>query len=235
MAIAFVQSTAKQGSSSTVTTDPIDTSGANFIVMTMVYLTSHGTISDSKGNTPFLELTAQTAAGGATVRIAYFPAASCGTGHTFTIGSSASTFPSVSVGAFSGVATTSPFDQQNGATSAAGNPLATGSVTPGEDNELLWFGIGDQWNGTLSSSVGTIVNQLPWSAGVAFGISGCYQIQTTATARNPSLSWDGASVRAAAVIATFKSLAVSGGTQGKPLINSGLINHGLLSQSGLVG
>ena len=117
------------------------------------------------------------------------------------------------VAAFSGAAAASALDQQNGAV-GTGTSLATGSVTPSEDNELVVSGvsIADGSSGTYAVDSGlTITDQILASAGNFEGGGLAYIIQTSAGAVNPTWSWTG-SVNSAAVIATFKAAAAGGRT-----------------------
>jgi hypothetical protein len=105
------------------------------------------------------------------------------------------------------VATSNAFDQENGANNGStATTCTTGSVTPSEDNELLFYGWGDAWATISSIDVGTIINQLALVGGTAFAIASAYQIQTTATTRNVTATFN-ASARAVGSIATYKQAA----------------------------
>lgn len=137
--ITYLTHTAGTSTNSTsVTTPSADTTGANFIIVSVSSFAGAGepTLSDSNGNT-WTGLTAQT---GAVLRqrLFYCVAPSVGAGHTFTV-SGASSFPALAVEAFSGVNAT-PFGTQNGATDAGGT-INTGSVTPSVANSLLVTGL----------------------------------------------------------------------------------------------
>lgn len=219
MAIAWV---AKVAASSTlgaaVTTGSVDTSGANalFIVVGGYSgVNPIGSVTDNKGNT-FTPLTARNAANWI-CNIFYCLSATVGSGHTFTVGA-ASTYCSICVAAFSGVATSSAFDQENGGANASGTTAATGSVTPSEDNELLIAGTMEKDSGDVSSvdSSFTLDSHQAVSAGNAQGAALAYQIQTTATARNATFTFTGAT-DAASAIGTFKQ-AAGGATTWGPLL-----------------
>lgn len=212
MAIALVTHTlAQSADTNTVTTSSIDTTGADLLVVAVTWSTG-GTftnLTDSKTNT-WTQLTAKTASGVST-SFFYAKNATVGSGHTFSANGTAF-FPSIAVAAFSGSDLTAPVDVENGGTTASGTSLATGSVTPGQDNELVIFACGDAWTGTIAVDVGSITDQAAIVGGTAFALAMAYQIQTTATARNPSWSWSPAA-RAEAVIATFKAAAVAANTK----------------------
>src|SRR3990167_7216256 len=129
MAYALIASTAKTGS---VTTDAIDTTGANLIVIGLA-----GDITDaptdSKGNTWSVLGQGDAGADGTIVLTYYSFNPTVGSGHTFTWGED---YGVIMVSAWSGAAST-PFDQENDAGTISGTSLAPGSVTPTQDNELL--------------------------------------------------------------------------------------------------
>ncbi len=195
------------GGSAGGTTSAVDTSGNTLLVAAVVSYTlvSDATISDSKSNT-WTPLT-KSASTTQYVKFFYVANPTVGTGHTFTVSGTGS-FASIGVITFNGVTTSSPFDQQNGGTFNAGaTSLATGSVTPGVSGEVLVAAIGlNASSGTPtidSSFVSPCTDYFNYSAGVNFAVGLAYQIQTTATARNPTFSFTSSNPVAAA-IATFK-------------------------------
>ena len=187
------------------TTGSIDTTGASFLVLNVSYYDpgTAPTISDSKSNT-WSALTLQSSTGSS--RLYYCASPSVGTGHTFSANGTGS-YPSLQVLAFSGSHGT-PFDQQNGATSAGATSLATGSITPSEDNELVIAGLvhGDNTAGAVSIDGGFTAYKNAFSSGNNMGGGIAYLIQTTATAANPSWSVT-TSTQLAATIASFKAAA----------------------------
>jgi len=209
MAIALVASTSKGSSDSgaSVTTDAVDTSGANLIVISATTFGSGAiTPTDSKGNT-WTALTSHNQ-GSYFSRFYYCASPTVGTGHTFTL-SGVGSYPVLSAMAFSGALGASPADQENGAGTASGTSLATGSITPSEDNCVVVAGISTD-PGTGHAMSGYTVAQSDWvnSEHIGGGIS--YLVQTTAAAANPSWSWTGASAGVAS-IASFKAAAVASG------------------------
>lgn len=192
------------GNANTTTTPSINTTGADLLVAVCSDYDTGATLTDSKSNT-WASLTVQTAT--VRARIMYAKNATVGSGHTFTL-AGAGLFPSLEVAAFSGSDLTSPFDVENGAASASASSLAPGSITPGSANELVVSGLSTQGaSGTKSIDVLSILDQVV-GLGSNFDSALAYEIQTTATARNPSWSWTG-NRYAAAVIATFKSAAAA--------------------------
>lgn len=210
MAIALVTGAHAQitGASGGGTSGAVDTSGAS---LTVVHISQYVvptkiTPTDSKGNT-YTGLTAQASGIEAYARMWYSENPTVGTGHTFTA-SQAASFPTADFAAFSGVATSSSFDQQNGATGTA-NTLSTGSVTPSADNELVVAGLSENTAATIAINASmTIIDSAQYNAGNSEGGALAYIVQTTAGAINPQ--WSGfAASSSAATIATFKAVAAA--------------------------
>lgn len=211
MTYSFVNSVSA-GSSDTanVTTGAIDTTGANLLVLNVVWSSAVGsvTISDSNGNTWF-PLTAADSAGGSHVESQLYYAKNpiAGTGHTFTVtGSIGGITPSVAVEAWSGADIASPFDQENGfGQNTAGNTIQPGSVTPGQNNELLVTGIliTAAFSGLAIDSSFAISEQVA-NGGTNWGCAIGHKVQTNLGAENPTWSWTGGTP-SATVIATFRA------------------------------
>ncbi|MFZ2522503.1 MAG: hypothetical protein WAX44_03280 [Minisyncoccia bacterium] len=201
---AFITSIAAGGTPSSVTTAGVNTTGANFIIITAAYNTgSTPTISDNKSNT-WTPLTDSVVVGSVTTRLYYSQNPTVGSGHTFS-NTASSNYSSVCVAAFSGVATSS-MDVQNGATNSS-TTIQPGSVTPSVDKELLVTGLG--WNvgrttypPTINSSF-TVATSSNFLSGNHYGCSIGYYIQATSSAANPTWSL-GSSQSNAARISTFK-------------------------------
>lgn len=204
----LIVSTIKGTNSSSVTTDAIDTTGANFIA---IVLSSGGgssaTISDSKSNT-WTNLTLYVDVF-RSISMSYCYAPTVGSGHTFT-GSLAGK-NSIAVAAFNNVAT-SPFDVENGnvgTTFGTNTPLSTGSVTPSQANSLLIAGLmGDSGlsaDMSIDSSF-TIANSLKGSdiSGGGYSCALAYKVLTSSSATNPSWTFSANPAVAAANIAAFK-------------------------------
>lgn len=190
------------------TTAGLDTSSADLIVVGISFLTGHEpTVSDSKTLT-WTGLTAQNAFGEVGVRIFYtWNVTTGGAGHTFTLTGSGS-FSTITVAAWSGSQTASdPFDQQSGAV-GSGTTLQPTSVTPGVDNEVVVNVHSTYTTSAVSIDVTTILEQLTASADYSAALAS--EIQTTATARDPTWTQSG-SYRTAVAQATFKAAAGGGG------------------------
>ncbi len=213
MAIALVThaSLATPGANSAVT-GTCDTTGSNLLVVAVssYALNARPAVSDSKGNT-WTELTAYTNPAVDVTRhqLWYCIPSSVGGSHTFTATGTGS-FCGICAAAFSGAKSSSPFDAQNGNGSNGATSLATGSVTPSEDNEVLVAGVNVNGAGTIAIDLSfTIADSNGYSAGVNFSCAIAYLIQTTAAAKNPTWSQSGASAAMAGAIATFKAAPAS--------------------------
>ncbi len=208
-AITLVAHTIKQGNQTGSGTSPaIDTTGANLIVISVTddTGTNTGTPTDSKSNT-WTHLTFNTN-GGVSTQLWYSLNPTVGSGHTFASANN-NLFGSITVAAFSGAAASSPFDVENGSNTASASSLQTGSVTPSQDNSLVIYSTGDAWTGTLTANIGTVTDFGGLIGGNSFANGMAYQIQTTATAVNPTFSWTGGAARAEASIAVFKPAPAS--------------------------
>lgn len=199
---------AASSNTNTATTAAIDTTGASLLIVVISDYAAGVTQaapSDSKSNT-WSNLTTQTSSTVTRMRISYVANPTGGTGHTFAA-TGTTDYPTICVAAFSHVATTSPFDVQNGSNSGSGSvtTLQPGSVTPGANAELLVTGLSFAVSGTASIDSGfTITDQSNYMAGAAIGGAMAYKVQTTAAAVNPT--WTaGAASELSATIATFKN------------------------------
>lgn len=205
MAYALIANAAAESTNSiTATTAAIDTTGANLIVLA-VNRAVGVTPTDSKSNT-WTSLTSRGTDPFTTIWYVFNP--TVGTGHTFAV-SVGNSYPSIFVSAWSG-AVTSPFDAENGASSASASTLQPGSITPSENNELVITVVGSTVEGTTYSINGgfTITNQVDGADSLAYGGAMAYLIQTTAAAANPT--WTLSGVRScSAAIACFKDTPAS--------------------------
>lgn len=221
MAYAFVDKVAAGGSSVGVTTGTLNSTGASFAVAIASWYaggTPDGTLTDSKSNSWNL-LTKQSTSMPNSGRLFYSNLTSVGSGHTFDY-SGAGIYASLCVAVFSGGHAT-PFDQENGHVDNSSATIQPGSVTPGEDNELVICGLAHETDGGQTKSINggfTITNQTGYANGNYEGSALAYLIQTTATPANPTWTNGGSvAMQAVAVIATFKQAAGGGGGGGKPV------------------
>lgn len=225
-AISVVATTHKAGQANGVTTDAIDTSGANLIVVSVSWYRQVGdpTISDNRGNT-YTGLT-QRGASNTNNRLYYCASPTVGSGHTFTV-SGTNTYAPISVVAASGAHAT-PFDVENGSAGASGTSRQPGSLTPSENGCLIVSGVTSSGS-SHSLDSGFTYSQNNYSVGVSMG-GGCgYLIQGTAAGVNPTWSWTTSSYNAA-TIASFKPAAGGGGSI-VPILQFYLNRMGVLYRS----
>lgn len=201
------------------TSGSIDTSGASIIILAVAkYTSGAASVSDSKGNT----YSAQTEYTLNNERLRFYRCDSpvVGSSHTFTV-TGTGIYPGFRAFAFSGSAA-SPADQLTGAT-GSGSSLSPGSITPSEDNCLL-ITASTVGNESPSEAVNSPFssNSYVYTGGFGVGepLGVAYEIQTTATARNPT--WSGASPYdgTRGRVATMMSLkaAAGGGGGGQPTV-----------------
>jgi len=202
--ITFIASAQKISTDfNAATTTAIDTRAANFIVVYGSSVTI-GTLTDSATNTWTKLTTISNGVGSVESAIYYCANPTKSATHTFTYTLSSGA-PSLSVLAFSGVATASPFDVQNGAIFNTVTSIATGSVTPSLNNEVVVTGLGaGATAGSYTADSGmTNVGYIPTVGGQGYGTGIAYKIQTTAAAINPT--WSGPSGSGTVAIASFKN------------------------------
>lgn len=191
-------------SAGAITTNSIDTTGADLIVIGLAADDGYNTTpTDSKSNT-WTQATSYTQ-GNVRVRLWYTTPSSVGSGHTFSF--SGSPLGTMFVAAFSGANQSSPYDQQNGANAFA-TSLATGSITPTEDNELIIGLYGINSTGVpMSVDNGLIeINEVDFVSSNYYGGMMAYKVQTTAAAINPTFTRTNSNGQAATVV-SFKRAA----------------------------
>lgn len=208
MAFTLVASgTAQSPNTNGFTCSAFNAAGANLLVVVAVSLVGQdGPISDS------------TAASWTDVNVGtynhrfgvWFASVTGQASHTITIGGTGN-YPAFAYYAF---ASAGLLDQAT--TPVTGSSVSTlqpGSLTPANAGSVLVTGIAsnspEAWS--IDSGFATPL-QTPNSPGFAYGVAASYQIQTTATARNPTWSWAG-SDNLTTMMAVF-SLARSAGTSG---------------------
>lgn len=206
MAYSLIASETKGGAAG-VTTDGVDSSGANLMVVCIAdYYLAPGNVTDSKGNT--LSLVSQhdsnDALTSSRIYICYNP--TVGAAHTV---SDDGIYASATVYYFNG-STSSPFDAETGgAHNFSVSTIQPGSITPAEDNELFVTTLGkfDGSSIAIDSGFSTPLG-VSFSSGVHFGVYGSYKIQTTGGAENPTWT-NGANAANSVAMATFKAAVVA--------------------------
>lgn len=209
-AITFVNScTGRSTDASTFITGNCNFAGANFLVFAVA---SHEGIAATISDSSFNSWSCRTIYGPAstgTMKLCYAANAVTTSTHTITI-TCTGCFPSVAGSAFRTVLAVSPYDVENGATYTTATTVQPGSVTPGQNNELVVTGVS---NGVVAGN--TFIINSGFSTPVGEGASAtnygsrfAYLIQTVAAAVNPTWTANTADTGASS-IASFKE-AVSG-------------------------
>lgn len=158
-------------------------------------------ISSSPANT-FTKLTVSENAGGPRATIFYALNATVSATQTFSTTTTGTSYPGIVCAAYKNVKTADAFDQQNG-NAANVDPFPVGSVTPAEHNEVVVTMVAYANGETPTLSGYTIRQHQAFSGGNNYGCDLGDQIQTTATATNPTWDWAIAQSSAGRV-ATFK-------------------------------
>lgn len=206
-----------------ITSDAIDTTGANLVVVVVCDYPSPvvaGVLTDNKGNTPGVNILLATQRSFTTnlprVSIYYIPQGSVfGTNHTFTwTTTGVASYPNIYVYAYSGATASPLLATNNNATGSVTSSLSTNSITPTTSGAVLitattsipGSGLGAQ--PTISGGGFTNSNQDDWFPVVSLRstYSACYSlIQSVAGASNPTHSFSSSSGQGAvAAIAAFK-------------------------------
>lgn len=190
-------------------TSGIDTTGADLIVVSLVFYEVSGSenISDSYSNTWTQIGTRISQGSGQAMAWWYCQAPIVGAGHTF---STTSALTVLNVEAWSG-SVASPLDQISSATGAS-TTIQPGSVTPGSANELVLTPVGaSATSGSVTVDSGfTIPDAVVY--GGFWGGAMAYLIQTSAVAENPTWTIPpSGGFGSIAAIATFKGSGGGGG------------------------
>lgn len=192
------------GTTSSVTTSAIDTTGAKLLVVGIMrdFNTNPTVLSDSKSNT-WTYIRGASLDGSIKVELYYCINPTVGSSHTFS-NTGSFNFSSLAVSAFSGNAPYTILDVNSGSTNAS-TTIAPGSITPTQDNCLVITILGINSTGTpisINDSF-TKTDELNFNSGVSYGGAMAYKIQTTASAANPTWTRT-ASGENASVMVAFK-------------------------------
>lgn len=196
---------ANSSSTTTVTVSGLNMTGANFIALHCATFGggSLSGVSDSSSNT-YTALTSRTPSS-----LFYVVSPTVTSSMSFTC-TGTGINPSIQVAGFSGVALSSTLESQSGVGSSFPSSVTTvqpGSLTPAANNELIITGFAFDpgslpINVVSISSPFAITNSISSATGVEGG-SLAYEIQTTATAQNPTWTADTATY-VATTMAVFK-------------------------------
>lgn len=222
MAITRIaQASAVDTGTTVATTAAINTTGATLIVLVRASgAGSPPTPTDSALNvwTALTEYNNTSSAG--KMRAYYVVNPTTNAAHTFSMSGAGG--PAIAVIAYAGTHASAPFDVENGdTTTPTGSSIQPGSVTPGTANEVVVTCAAQQQQGDTLTIGGTFgVRTATAATAFAPGISLADEIQTTATARNPT--WSVTNFQnVSANIATFKAAAAAGGSTRPPIVGGG--------------
>lgn len=189
-----------------VATAGVNDTGANLLLTLIAdYIVStQGTPTDSKSNS-WTNLTQSSSAVNSRAMMSYSGGTpTVGASHTYSY-AAATSYPSIAEISLSGAKVASPADQQNGSTATAVTSLATGSITPSENNCVVVAMLAFSGAQVVSIDSGfNILDQVALGT-FNFGLAVAYKIQTVAAAVNPTWSWSGSDAGVAARITSFKA------------------------------
>lgn len=181
----------------TAPSSAVDTTGSKLFIAAVINYSAGASsqldasnITDTGGNT-WTPLTIYSSGGDPRIRLYYVINPTTNASHTFRFDPSVfNNYPSIYVLCFSADGTVT-YDSENGAGLLTNvTSAAAGSIIPAADNELLITFVGlttASTNPTIDSSY-TLDNYINGGSG-QYTIGAAYQIQTTATTRNPTWSW----------------------------------------------
>lgn len=209
MAIALVRSAAIPGSAVGGTSAPVDTTGANLLVVSAAWFTADTPPTDSFSNV-WTEAIAESA-GGFGLGIYYALNPTVGANHTFSLSGQ---FASGSMQAFSGVLAVGT---SVGNATGSGSSAQPGSLTPASNGTLLVAAISENAAPTdlsvVVNSSFTLTTQQPFTSGQFFGSAAAYLVQGTAAAVNPTFSWTGSASQVNAAMVQFSAKPVASGVR----------------------
>lgn len=203
-----ISPTSGGGARRIATAGPIDTTGSSLIVVAVTdnQAGAAPTLVDSAGNIwPLIRTQTDTVKNRLKMYICVNPTTSAS--HTFTYSTSNDSFPCVMVLAIRGTSTGTPLDKQNSnpipAALASGTP---GSITPAFNNEIVITAVSAGGNASFPNvpTIGgsyIVSNSQIWVNNYKSAMA--YWIQSTATATNPTWTFNGNDT-AALMILSFK-------------------------------
>jgi hypothetical protein len=182
------------GASGTITLGPINTTGADLIIVGAAGGGSSPPITDSQGNS-WADATGSINSG---ATILYAWNAKTSASHTFQI--TGSYYNAFGLIAYSGsLKSSAPLDQLSSNSGSAASP----SITPAQNNELVFVSFGVQSNNDQSTLTNgfTVRNRVVYAAGNNYGVATGDLFQATAAAISTTINQ---SSLAGCAIASFK-------------------------------
>jgi hypothetical protein len=211
--VGHVRTASTGGSGGDVATSAaINTTGANLCVASISEYSGGSGFAvptDSGSAGAWTALTARTQ-GDSRVRV-FYKLITAAASHTFASSGATGSYPSMDVACFGGVDASAAFDTESaGGGVANGTSVQPGSVTPSNNDSLvisaLTFSVSNS-SSPVTVSPGTITDPAAFLA--PRGVMS-YQVQTGASATNPTLSWSPAG-DGIATSAVFKSAVIGTG------------------------
>jgi hypothetical protein len=188
--------------SNTVTTDPIDTTGADMLIVSVTVTGSATTVlalSDSEANT-WLFLGAEGLADFvSTIEFFYCLTPNVGASHTFTYTDTGKK-PSIDASAWAGV---TAYRSDGGATSHGSTSIGFPNYTPVAIGELCFISLGRNAGGTATPLSGFTVMGEVAPTGTSVGLSLAYRIAPSTSTITPDWTWTGSATSRGGGIAMF--------------------------------
>ena len=219
MAFSHIISVNGAGNNSGVTTGNINTTGAKIICISVTWYSGGGlpVITDSSGNT-WTYLTSTLGGNGITYScICYCINPTTSATHNFT-STSYFAYSSISVSCF-GSSGTPTYDVENSSVAYSGNQTTGCSITPTNNNSLIFTSLGASW-GTYPISVNssfTIGESNDFAAGLNMLNANAYLIQPSIASVTPQFTWTGGQYDVVQTIASFYE--VGGANKNKMFFN----------------
>ena len=201
----FVASTEQAATgAATATTGAVNMSTANTLVVAVSEYSARGTVSDSSGNTYSVAVDGGFGSATNSCVIFYKLGAAVSSSMTFTYTGSGYSPILVEGWKSSGGSGNGALDQVNSRTSTGTVSLDSGSVTPAQNNELIFSAVGGTGTSGSPTVPGLTVDQVQqYVGGNSYSGADAYLVQTTAAAIDPTWSWASSSMNCAAT-ATFE-------------------------------
>ncbi len=209
--VVFVVSTGS-GDGSNVTTAAQNSTTVDYILIAKRYWSTEPTLTDNQTGNTYSAVTAAQDSGDGTgrprLRLYGGIPGDKDASHTWTLSGSFNE-PGITVWGLKGVKQTSPIDQTSGAGVDGGTSIQAGSITPSEDNCIVICAAGYKIGTSGSINLSFTGNFIDGVNFFSNGGGGGYEIQTTATARNPTISWTGTNDASASIV-SIKAAAATG-------------------------
>lgn len=207
-AIAFIgNAKASNTAAGTATTSAADISGANLLVaVVMMYSKSActATVSSTSNASGTWASVQNYANGNSNICVWYCKNPATSASEMFSVNPNGTGYPTIFASWWSGADTTSPLDQQTGASSATGTTLATGNITPTSNGQLIITGISDPDTGNKTVDVAFTRQDIDQNNAHECGAWG-YVIQSTAAAIGATWTEANSGVPRSVAIASFKA------------------------------